>query len=139
MKHCTDTPSFDDGREELETVIPPPTMDGICPLPGAFDCGGSKEFLAVLDEIKSLHIAKSQDYGSEDDPLANIKSGADLLGIDPWKACLVRIADKVTRLRSFCHKGHVVFDGVEDTLADLCAYAAISLALYREQHRAKQG
>jgi hypothetical protein len=105
------------------------------PLPGAFGRFGSQEFLRILDEIKSLHIAKSQDYGSDKDPLANIRAGADLIGIDPWKACLIRIADKITRLKTFCAKGEVVFDGLDDTLKDLSAYAAIALVFYREQHR----
>ena len=104
-------------------------------LPGAFGRAGSTEFLRILDEIKALHVAKSQDYGSDKDPLANIRAGAELIGIDPWKACLIRIADKITRLKTFCEKGSVVFDGLDDTLKDLSAYAALALVFYREQHR----
>jgi hypothetical protein len=151
---CTDTPTaaahaaccepetVSLTNSECRTVTPPYDIDGddcecctdTMPI-GQFGRVGSPEFLRILDEIKSLHVAKSQDYGSDEDPLANIRAGADLIGVDPWKACLVRIADKVTRLRTFCHKGSVVFDGLEDTLKDLSAYAALALAFYREQHR----
>lgn len=95
---------------------------------------GSPAFMSVLEEIADIHVAKSQDYGADDDALANIRSGADLIGVEPWRACLIRMADKMTRLRSFCHRGRVEFDGVPDTLLDLAAYCAIALVLYREQH-----
>jgi hypothetical protein len=98
---------------------------------------GSLAFMKVLDEISAIHVAKSQDYGADDDALANIRSGADLIGVEPWRACLIRMADKMTRLRSFCHRGRVEFDGVEDTLLDMAAYCAIALVLYREQNNGR--
>ena len=93
---------------------------------------GSVPFMEVLEEVKRLHIAKSQDYGADNDALANIRSGADVVNLAPWKACLIRLADKMTRLRTVCHTGSCTFDGVEDTLKDICAYSAIALVLYRE-------
>jgi hypothetical protein len=99
---------------------------------------GSLGFMEILEEVKRLHIAKSQDYGDDEDALANIRSGAEIVGISPWKACLIRLADKMTRLKTVCNKGSCKFDGVEDTLLDMCAYAAISLDLYREEQNAKR-
>ena len=96
---------------------------------------GSLAFMDVLEEIRQLHLAKTQDYGAETDALKNIRDGADVVNIDAWKACLIRMADKMTRLRSYCHTGSVKFDGVEDTLLDLAAYSAIALVLYREATR----
>ena len=93
---------------------------------------GSVPFMEVLEEVKRLHIAKSQDYGADNDALANIRSGADVVNLAPWKACLIRLADKMTRLRTVCHTGSCTFDGVDDTLKDICAYSAIALVLYRE-------
>jgi len=95
---------------------------------------GSPEFHAVLAEIAELHDRKSQDYGDDVDALANIRNGADMVGIAAWKGCLLRIADKMQRLRSVCHTGHCEFDGIEDTLKDICAYSAIALVVYREEH-----
>ena len=94
---------------------------------------GSPEFHAVLAEIAELHDRKSQDYGDDVDALANIRNGADMVGIAAWKGCLLRIADKMQRLRSVCRTGHCEFDGIEDTLKDMAAYAAIALVVYREQ------
>ena len=93
---------------------------------------GSLAFMEVIEEIRSLHLAKTQDYGADSDALKNIRDGADVVGIEPWRACLIRMADKMTRLRSYCHNGRVEFDGVEDTLLDMAAYAAIALVLFRE-------
>jgi hypothetical protein len=96
---------------------------------------GSLAFMEVIEEIRQLHLAKTQDYGADSDALKNIRDGADVVGIEPWKACLIRMADKMTRLRSYCHNGRVEFDGVEDTLKDLAAYAIIAEVLRRESTR----
>ena len=96
---------------------------------------GSREFIAVLDEIKSLHLAKTLDYGEDEDALANIRNGAAVVNIEPWKACLIRMADKMQRLKSYCHNGRIEFDGLEDTLKDLAAYSVISEVLRRESQQ----
>jgi len=87
---------------------------------------GSDQFVTVLDEIRQLHLRKTQDYGADDDAFANIRFGAEVVNIEPWQACLVRICDKVQRLKAFCHNGRVEFDGLEDTLLDLASYAVIA-------------
>jgi len=99
---------------------------------------GSGEFLAVLDEVAQLHRRKTLDYGTDQDALSNIRQSADVIGSPAWAGAILRISDKMHRLRSFFHRGAVEFDGVEDTLLDITAYAAIALVLYRESagHRA---
>ena len=92
----------------------------------------SKRFLELLDEMKKLHASKSADYGSQEDPLANIRSGADFVSIEPWRGCMVRIADKVQRLRTFCKTGRLVHEGVTDTLLDLAAYSLLAIILHEE-------
>ena len=67
----------------------------------------STAFVELLREMQRLHLSKSADYGSEDDPLANVRSGADFVNIEPWRGCMVRIADKVQRLlrrRASCQR-----------------------------------
>lgn len=93
---------------------------------------GSGEFMAVLDEVARLHLRKTLDYGTDDDALSNIRQSADVIGSPAWAGAILRISDKMHRLRSFFHRGAVEFDGVEDTLLDITAYAAIALVLYRE-------
>lgn len=95
----------------------------------------STAFVALLEEMQRLHESKSADYGSEEDPLANVRSGADFVNIEPWRGCMVRIADKVQRLRTYCRTGRLVHEGVRDTLLDLSAYSLLAIVLFDEQSR----
>lgn len=92
----------------------------------------SQRFLDLLDEMRRLHESKSADYGSETDPLANIRQGAEFVGIEPWRGCMVRIADKVQRLKTYCRTGRLVHEGVRDTLLDLSAYSLLAIVLFNE-------
>jgi len=96
----------------------------------------STAFLELLAEMQRLHESKSADYGSEDDPLVNIRQGADFVNIEPWRGCMVRIADKVQRLRTYCRTGRLVHEGVRDTLLDLSAYSLLAIVLFDEGNRA---
>ena len=93
---------------------------------------GSLAFLELLEEVRQLHLSKSQDYGSESDPLANIRQGAEFVGIEPWRGCMVRVADKVQRLKTYCKTGRLVHEGVRDTLLDLAAYSLLAIVLFDE-------
>jgi hypothetical protein len=92
----------------------------------------SRKFIDLLDKLRDLHLSKSADYGTTDDPLANIRNGAAFVGIEPWRACLVRLSDKVTRIGTYCAKGTLTHEGVEDSLLDLAAYSLLTLLLYQE-------
>jgi hypothetical protein len=96
---------------------------------------GSLPFLELLEELRTLHLSKSQDYGSESDPLANIRQGAEFVGIEPWRGCMVRVADKVQRLKTYCRTGRLVHEGVRDTLLDLAAYSLLAIVLFDEAKR----
>ena len=93
---------------------------------------GSSAFVQLLDEMRRLHESKSADYGSESDPLANIRQGAEFVNIEHWRGCMVRIADKVQRLRTYCRTGRLVHEGVRDTLLDLAAYSLLAIVLFDE-------
>ncbi len=94
----------------------------------------SQAYFDLLDQMKALHASKSRDYGSEHDPLANIRNGALFVGIEPWKGAMVRLSDKVTRLATFNRTGTLTHEGVEDNLMDLASYALLALLLYREEN-----
>lgn len=98
---------------------------------------GSREFLAVLDELRTLHLRKTMDYGVDEDALSNIRSSADVVNMPAWAGCILRISDKMHRLKAFFRRGRCEFDGVEDTLKDIACYAAIALVLHREQGQAE--
>ena len=96
----------------------------------------TQAYFDLLDKMKELHASKSRDYGSEHDPLANIRNGALFVGIEPWKGAMVRLSDKVTRLATFNRTGRLEHEGVEDNLMDLASYALLALLLYREERNA---
>lgn len=96
---------------------------------------GSLAFMEILEELRATHIKKSQDYGDRADPLANIRSGAEFVGVEPWRGCLVRVADKIQRIKSFCHEGSLANEGFEDALLDLASYAVIALIMFREEQK----
>ena len=115
-------------QDELDEALERLAGDGISHVQRP----GSLPFLELLEELRALHLSKSQDYGSESDPLANIRSGADFVNIEPWRGCLVRVADKVQRLRTYCRTGRLVHEGVRDTLLDLAAYSLLAIVLFDE-------
>ena len=92
----------------------------------------SLKYLDLLEKLRDLHLSKSADYGTTDDPLANIRNGAAFVRIEPWRACLVRLSDKVTRIGTYCAKGTLSHEGVEDSFLDLAAYALLTLLLHQE-------
>jgi len=96
---------------------------------------GSREFMAVLDEIRKLHLAKTMDYGVDEDALSNIRSSADIVNMPAWAGCILRMSDKMHRIKAFFRRGRVEFDGIEDTLLDFACYAIIALVLFRESDR----
>ena len=117
-------------------VVPAPAMEIFPPGYGMTHTPalrpGSREFVAVLEELKALHLKKTMDYGVDDDALSNIRSSADIVNMPAWAGCVIRMSDKMHRLKAFFRRGKTEFDGVEDTLLDLACYAAIALVLYRE-------
>lgn len=92
----------------------------------------SESFIAVMSEAVSLHMKKSKDYGREADPFANVRASEDF-GVPGWVGCVIRANDKMRRLQAFARKGSLENESVEDSLIDLCVYAAIALVLYRNE------
>lgn len=92
---------------------------------------GDPRFFALLQQLAELHAKKAADYGQDQDIFANIRASQEF-GVEPWRGALVRLNDKVTRLKTFCIKGTLANEGVEDSLMDLAAYSLISLILFKE-------
>lgn len=93
---------------------------------------GDQKYLALLDEMKELHLRKSADYGRDQDALANIRA-SEQIGIPAWKAAWLRAKDKVHRIDTFCLKGTLANEGVEDSFKDLAAYCLIALRFFRDE------
>src|SRR5438874_310364 len=82
----------------------------------------SARFHELLAAIGQLHDQKQQDYGRPDAPFANLEASREL-GLRPFVATLVRMADKFRRLATYVLTGKLNFEGVVDTLKDLAVYA----------------
>ena len=89
------------------------------------------EFVAILRELEELALRKNQDYGTDGDPLANLRA-SEAIGIPAWKGTYLRLRDKVARLDTYCQRGTLANEGVEDSLRDLACYAILTLVLHRE-------
>lgn len=87
--------------------------------------------LEKLDELYSkareIMSQKNHDYrGGSDDPYANFR-GSTSLGIDPVIGILLRIQDKMMRIKTFSESGTLKAKGesVEDAFIDVINYIAL--------------
>lgn len=92
----------------------------------------SARFHKLVQEIGDLHDRKQQDYGSDTDPFANVRASTEW-GVPAWVGALVRLNDKVTRLKSFARKGSLANESAEDSMRDIAVYALIALVLYEQE------
>lgn len=96
------------------------------------------QLLAQHDDLckaaKDLMTRKNHDYTSgSGDPFANFR-GSSYLGIDPVLGVMLRMQDKMMRVRTFAEKGElkVKDEGVKDALVDLINYTVLMYGLIEE-------
>lgn len=97
------------------------------------------EYLAFIEktfaEMTTLIKAKNSDYtAGSDDPFANFRQSVDY-GVDPLSGVMVRVGDKLQRIKSFTKAGklEVANEGVEDAFKDLIGYSLIALGMLSER------
>jgi hypothetical protein len=87
----------------------------------------------VLEHAEALHQrtlrtmqGKNHDYGSKTDPFANFR-GSEFLDIDPRTGILIRIMDKISRLRTHIQQGKLMVPGETaiDALSDIDGYVKL--------------
>lgn len=93
------------------------------------------EFEDYIEYIKNFHKDASEivekkcvDYAGKEDPLRNFRDAALLAGVTVEQGMLVRMADKIARIRNLTAKKDSlgeVGEKLEDTLMDLSNYASI--------------
>ena len=88
----------------------------------------------MLKELGELHDKKSFDYGADNDPLANVRASEEF-GIPAWVGALIRLNDKVVRLKSFARKKELKNESVEDSMKDIAVYSLIALILYEQEKK----
>ena len=95
----------------------------------------SARFHEILRELGELHDEKSVGYGTDDDPLANVRSSSEW-GIPAWQGAMIRAGDKIKRLQAHASKGDLPFEAIEDAFKDLAVYSVIGLVLYEQEQSA---
>jgi hypothetical protein len=95
---------------------------------------GDPRFHAMLDEMGKLHDKKQEDYGTDSDPFANVRASREF-GVAPWIGALIRLNDKVTRLKQFAMKGKLANESARDSMLDIAVYAIITYILYEEEEK----
>lgn len=97
---------------------------------------GNSRYLHLLDYLRYLHIVKAYGYGTEADPLNNLR-GSSRWGIPPWKGAYLRAEDKANRIINLTERGESIpsvgeRENTLDTMADRMAYDGLALVLYSE-------
>jgi hypothetical protein len=101
-----------------------------------------KEFISYLDsffkEALSLVERKNHDYASKENPFKNFNF-ANLVGVSPERAILIRVADKMARISNLLDKDRLVADeSIRDSLIDSANYLAILSAMLESKKDARK-
>ena len=94
--------------------------------------GGHPKFHAIMEELRQLHVSKSHDYAPGTDPLGNLQECSDM-GLAPWKGVVVRLIDKMAKLKTFSRKGILKHESIIDTFNDISIYAILGRILYEQE------
>lgn len=82
----------------------------------------------LTQKARDLMRSKNHDYrgGADSDPYANFR-GSDQLGIHPVVGILLRMQDKIMRVKTFAEKGQLMVkgEGIDDALIDIINYAVL--------------
>ena len=95
-----------------------------------------EQFLALvdkeLDSIKDIIRRKNADYTGDGGPFANFEDTGGMCS--PLVGLLLRMGDKMQRLRTYAKKGElkVVGEGAEDAARDMIGYSLILLGMLEE-------
>jgi hypothetical protein len=95
---------------------------------------GDPRFKAALDELWLLHQRKCSGYGSDSDPLANLRAVAGI-GIRPSTGVWIRMSDKWERLKQLLLHPEAPDHGesVDDNMQDITSYAILFRILRKEE------
>jgi hypothetical protein len=95
----------------------------------------------TCETCRDIMRQKNNDYTggkTSQDPFANFNA-ASVLGIDPVQGLLLRVIDKIQRIRSFTNDKElkVANESVEDACDDIVNYAILAKAMLKEQRALK--
>ena len=90
----------------------------------------------LTEKSRSIMARKNHDYANGGgDPFTNFR-GSSNLGIDPILGIMLRMQDKMQRIRTFVEKGtlKVVGESVEDAVLDLINYSVLMAGMIKEKN-----
>jgi hypothetical protein len=90
---------------------------------------------ATFNEIVTTLRQKNADYtGVSEDPFANFRL-SELEGVPPERGLMIRVQDKMQRIRSFMDQGRSFVEGesFEDAIHDIIGYMVLLKGLLLEQ------
>lgn len=102
----------------------------------------TNEYLAfvkkTLEDMQELIKAKNADYTNGAGPFANFEQASEY-GVDPFQGLMLRMGDKMQRVKSYCKQGNlqVKGEGVDDCFKDFIGYSLIALAMLNEKRGKK--
>ena len=98
------------------------------------------DFVGLLDEMRRIHDKKSHDYAEQDDLYKNFKECEDM-GIPAWKGIVIRMTDKMSRVKGFCKRDNLAVDdeSIEQTLLDLANYSLLAILVRRCRYQGNDG
>jgi hypothetical protein len=93
----------------------------------------------TCDTCRDIMKQKNNDYTggkTSQDPFANFNA-ASVLGIDPVQGLLLRVIDKIQRIRSFTNDKElkVANESVEDACDDIVNYAILAKAMLMQTRK----
>lgn len=93
----------------------------------------------LIEEMKHVHAIKGHDYGDRVRPYQNLRVSEEI-GVPAWKGTLIRLLDKVARLKTYAAQGELLVkdETIKDTCVDLANYLIIDLILLHEVTDAAQ-
>lgn len=88
-------------------------------------------------KAKKIMAKKNHDYtGGSGDPYANFRM-SEAMGVHPALGLLIRVGDKMQRVRTFAERGELQVDGegLEDAVIDVINYMVLVYSLLTEEER----
>jgi hypothetical protein len=97
------------------------------------------KFFQIIQDMKDLSMKKQADYGSDQDPFANVREGAIAMGMSPWIGAAIRMNDKMRRINKAARLGpeSLKNDSLLDDFIDMAVYAVIAQVLFIEEQENK--
>ena len=85
-------------------------------------------FNALLREIKTLHDSKGADYEDGGEEYANL-TAAEAWGVPAWKYAMLRVNEKMNRLKAYAKGSTLQNEGVRDSMIDIAVLSLIAVVL----------